>query len=147
MKRKFLKILVETLTLFIIIFPMSSCAAFGIIDASSNVVEEYTEDFFDAIEDGDYNEAKTLLHPNSYPSASSLESYINQQENTYDVDFSNGVEIELQTNILVNVYTTEYNAKTYEANYNVLIGNKKISLYIFIVENDVGEGIYNFTLE
>lgn len=129
---------------FLLLVSLCGCK---FIKESSEYTRNTTEEFFSYISQNDYFNAKNLLHPDSYPSKDTLEFYILGIEGSYDIDFSDGVIIKSSKEFSFTGYTSEFGGSTYEVTYSVTISGKKLDLYVFLLKNDNGNGIYRFTLE
>ena len=68
-------------------------------------------------------------------------------ESEVGIDFQEGIEVVRYTNSSWSFYDTSVGGSTYRATMEAEIGNKKVSIEVEIVKNDMGYGIYNFEID
>ena len=106
--------------------------------------KELTKGFVSAIEDGDFEKAKTYLHPER---PLDLEKYFNGIEERANVDFQNGVEIKRYTDFSASLYDSDVDGADYELEMNVIVDGVAFEFSVEIVKNDGGYGIYDFEID
>ncbi len=121
----------------LLVFGLTSCI-------NGDTAQATIESFVEAIEGGDYDTAKTYLHPDR---PADLATYFERIESEEDVDFSSGFEIVKYTGVKSSYHDSTVDGSTYETTAKVKIGDTEAELTVEIVENDSGYGIYNFELD
>ncbi len=101
-------------------------------------------DFLKAIEEENYDAAKTYLHPER---PSDLKTFFDNVEEQEGVDFQSGIEILRYTGVKSSAHDTTVGGATYETTLKANIGDKKATLTVELVDNDNGYGIYNFDID
>lgn len=95
----------------------------------------------------DIGEAKTLLHPNFYEESGEFDTFIEDFESKYNVDFSKGISIYGISGISsgnVEYLDGDYSYTYSEFSYSIVIGTKSFSVYIQTITDEYGSGIYRF---
>ena len=103
-----------------------------------------TEAFLLAVESGDFEKAKTYLHPEK---PLDLEKYFNGIEERASVDFQNGIEIKRYTEYSSSWYDSEIDGSDYDLEMNVIVDGVTFELNVEIVKNDLGYGIYDIEID
>ncbi len=101
-------------------------------------------DFLAAVEKEDFEAANSYLHPER---PADLKQFFDNVESEKQVDFQSGIKILRYTSVSSAHYDSTVDGSTYETTLQAEIDGKKLSITIEIVENDVGYGIYNFTVD
>ncbi len=99
------------------------------------------EDFLSKIEAEDYEGAQAMLHPEK---PADLKALIAEVEAADGVDFQSGIEIVKYTSTQSAHYDSTVNGSSYGTSLKVKIGESDATVFIKIVDNDKGYGIYNF---
>ena len=102
------------------------------------------EAFVAAIEDGDFEDARALLHPDS---PFDVEKYFNGIEERKGVDFQKGIEIKRFEEYSYSHYESEVGGSEYELELRLLVDGKSFELSLDIVKNEGGYGIYDIELD
>lgn len=95
--------------------------------------------FFDAVENKDYELAASYLHP-EYPL--DLTKFFEWLENEKGYDCSK-IQIDKYTGFSSSYYDSTVGGSAYTLQMDVLLNGESISMAIEIVKNDNGYGIYN----
>ncbi len=105
--------------------------------------KQLTKDFLQAIEDEDYEKGETYLHPDYKVNIQKEIAKIEAREN---VDFSNGVEIDKYHGFSSSLHASKVDGSIFELDLTIKVDNKTLEMYIAIVDNDDGYGIYYFEM-
>lgn len=136
----------KTKSIIIVIIALALC--FSLVACNGAIkkkdAQEITEAFVLAIENGDFEKAKTYLHPEK---PLDLEKYFNGIEERTGVDFQNGIEIKRYTDFSSSLYESEVDGADYELEMNVIVDGVAFEFSIDIVKNDLGYGIYDFEFD
>ena len=144
MKNKLLKFSLFAFVLFMLV-SLTGCS---ILKETSERAKNTTNEFFNYVTSDDYEGASTMLHPDGNINASNLDDYLLSIEESCNIDFSNGFKINSTTSINIQSGDNDYDDGTvYEVNYKTTIDGKYLDLYIIIVDNDNGFGVYYFTID
>ncbi|MBR2296071.1 MAG: hypothetical protein IKA43_01535 [Clostridia bacterium] len=137
---KKIRILTSLLLVFVLCLSFISCGN----RVTKDDAKQTTEDFLSAIALGDYESAKTYLHPEK---PLDIEKYITTKEERTGVDFQKGIEITRYTSTSSSVYDSEVDGSDYELEANIIVDGVALELDIEIVRNDLGYGIYSFEID
>ena len=106
--------------------------------------KETAEGFLSSIASGDFENAKTYLHPDR---AINIEKYFNDYEAWSGVDFQKGIKVKKYTEYSYSVYDSDVNGSEYELEIRISVGGKTLEINIDVVRNDNGYGIYEIDLD
>lgn len=137
MKAKFLVLLLTVLT-FALIF--AGCDS----RVTRDEAKEQTNLFLNAVEDKNYDLAKTYLHPQRPIDVKALTE---RAELNLGIDFSKGIEITRYTDFSSSVYDSEVDGSEYELEIDAIVGGVSIEINVEIVRNDQGFGIYGIEFD
>ncbi len=126
----------------LIVLVMLLCSLTSCIDGDR--AKGTVSDFLAAVEKEDFELAETYLHPER---PADLKEYFNMVEEAKQVDFQAGIEILRYSGFKSSHYDSTVGGSTYETTVKAEIGGKNVSITVEVVENDVGYGIYNFTID
>lgn len=136
----------KTKSIILIVLALALC--FSLVACKNKIdkdeAKETTEEFILAIENGDFEKAKTYLHPEK---PLDLENYFNGIEDRAGVDFQNGIEIKRYTEYSSSLYDSEVDGADYELEMNVIVDSIAFEISIEIVKNDLGYGIYDIEVD
>ena len=104
--------------------------------------KEHINDFFAAIEKGDYKLAATLLHPER---PADLKAFFESLENENNLDFSK-IEINRYTSFSTVYYDSTVSGSKYSLSIDTDVNGRDVDFDIEIVKNDNGYGIYNLNI-
>ena len=134
MKRNVVK-LTAVFLLFCFALSFASCI-------KSSEAKDMANQMFACLSEGRYEDALALCHPVSgITTASELESLVQQLNEYYEVDISEGIVIDKVTGVKSSAYNTSVDGSAYQMNKTLLVGETKIPSYIIIVKNDDGFGV------
>ncbi len=102
------------------------------------------EQFLDAVEAGNYEDAKTHLHP-KYPI--DIQAHLSREAAEEQLDLSAGIEIVRYSSVESAHYDSRVDGSKYETTVQVKIGGIAAEIEIELVENDNGYGIYEIDLD
>ncbi len=105
------------------------------------------EDFLTALSENDLDTAKCYLHPDSTPSTDELSEFVSKLEQTYSINFFDGVTFKRLTNTGSAYYDSSYDGSVHEIDYEIVVGGVSVDFFFTVVKNDSGYGIYNFGIE
>ncbi len=134
--KTFKRVILCVLLVGLLVLGLTSCI-------SGDIAQGTIESFVEAVESGDYDTAKTYLHPDR---PVDLATYFERIESEKNVDFSSGFEIVKYTGVKSSYHDSSVDGSTYETTARVKIGDTEAELTVEIVENGSGYGIYNFEL-
>ena len=103
-------------------------------------LKSYVEDFFEAIEEGDYAKAESYVHPTRELDS---KAYFNGIEAKSGADFQKGIEIEKYISIEHSDYSKEVIGSMDIITVRTRVSGVIIRFEIKIVKNAYGYGIYN----
>ena len=135
-----MKKIASIILVLVMIFAFTGCAN----KVSKSEAKDQAEAFLEAIEKGDFEQAKTYLHPEK---SVDLEKYFNNKELQGGIDFQKGIEITKYTNYSSSLHETEVDGGEYELEMNVTVDGNAIEMSIDVVRNDLGFGIYDFDVD
>lgn len=134
--------IIKTVPLFILIFVMLFTV--GCKNAiKRDEAKAYINDFLDAVEADDYEQASSLLHPDV---SIDLKAYFEKMEKDEWLDFSS-IEIVRYTGFSSTYYSSNIGGSSYTQEMDVKIGDKEIEMEIELVRNDKGYGIYSIEID
>ena len=134
----------KTKSIILIVLALALCFSLVACKIDKDEAKETTEEFILAIENGDFEKAKTYLHPEK---PLDLENYFNGIEDRAGVDFQNGIEIKRYTEYSSSLYDSEVDGADYELEMNVIVDSIAFEISIEIVKNDLGYGIYDIEVD
>ena len=102
------------------------------------------EAFLGAVAAGDFESAKTYLHPEK---PYDVEKFFNSIEERTGVDFQRGIEIKKYTGFSTSLYDSEIDGSDYELDMNITVDGFALELSIEVVRNDAGYGIYEIDID
>lgn len=103
--------------------------------------------FFEAIAVENYEKAMTFVHPKVSITAGGLEEMFAEAENTWSVDFKEGITIEKYTGFSTSLYDSNVGGAKYELSMNIKVGEKTIETVVAVVRNDDGYGIATIDID
>ena len=106
--------------------------------------KETAEGFLSSVASGDFENAKTYLHPDR---SIDIEKYFNDYEAWSGIDFQNGIKVKKYTEYSYSVYDSDVDGSEYELEIRISVGGKTLEINIDIVRNDNGYGIYEIDLD
>lgn len=106
--------------------------------------KSFINDFFAAIVAEDYEKAETFLHPER---PADLKEFLLGVEQTQNLDFQAGIEIDRYTNFSSAYYDSTVGGSTYELTMRTNVGENTVKITVEIVQNENGYGIYNFVID
>ncbi len=101
------------------------------------------QDFLNAVQSHDYAKAKTYLHPER---PADLKEFFDNVEAKKKIDFQSGIAIERYSNVRSAHYDSSVGGSIYSSTMQVKIGDRSAEIWIEIVDNDAGYGIYNLDI-
>lgn len=123
-----------------VIMMLSFSACFDGIDGDE--AKATVNEFFDAIEQKDYNAAEDLLHPER---PADLKTFFEGFEKYEGLDFSE-IEIKKYTKVGYTHYDLSVDGGSCTLTMDVSVSGKLIVVVIEVVENESGYGIYNLDI-
>ena len=122
---------------------LTGCSKISIDEA-----EVLINDYFDALENDDYETAAEYMHPINNLNKDSLYTTINELESNAGIDFSSGVELIQRTGIssYFNMNGTMGVYTTLGITYNAKIGNVNVIINISVISDKLGLSIYGFSV-
>ena len=124
---------------FALVITLSACSG-GI---SGDEAKTLINDFFEAVESGDYAAAETFLHPER---PADLQAFFEGIEQENNLDFST-VEIEKYTGFESALYDSTVDGSVYSLTMKLSVSGQTVKSEIEIVKNDSGYGIYNLNVD
>jgi len=97
---------------------------------------------FDYVEQGRFVLAQDLVHPNSDVK---IRSFFTSLEQTENVDFQSGIEIERYKSYSYSQWNSEAKGTEFKAKMSVKVSGKRINFIISVAENDGGYGIWHLS--
>lgn len=135
------QVIALSLGFFLLLF-LSACSG-GI---QREEAQKYTEDFFAAVSEDDYEKAATLMHPDRGTSQELLQEFLEAIESDHDIDFSEGTVIEKYTGFTSALYNSDIGGASYTLTFQITIGASQWSGSTEVVRNDAGTGINNISV-
>ena len=136
----------KTKSIILIVISLTHC--FSLVACNGAIKRKdakvLTEEFVSAIENGDFEKAKSYLHPEK---PLDLEKYFNEIEARTGVDFQKSIEIKRYTGFSSSLYDSEVDGADYELEMNVIVDGVAFELSVDIVKNDLGYGIYDIEID
>ena len=111
---------------------------------SGSEAKETVANFLEAVENGDFEKAEELLHPDR---PVHLEKFFDNVESKEGLDFQAGIEIEKYTGFSSSYYDSTVDGSTYGLTMKATVGGKNTTIFVELVKNDNGYGIYNFEID
>ena len=139
--------MIKTLKKIIAIFAACLFCAGALTSCDAAVdrnIKKFVEEFFEAVEDGDYTEAETYLHPIR---AADFNKYFSDIENNEGVDFQSGIKIERYISYSVIEYDRTLNGTVYELKVRTKVSGVIIRFAMSILKNGAGYGIYSLKVD
>ena len=106
--------------------------------------KEMAEAFLGAVENGDFENARSYLHPEK---PLDLERYFNGIEEREGIDFQKGIEIKRYVDYSSSLYDSEVKGSDYELEMNIIVDGVGFEFSVDIVKNDLGYGIYDIDID
>ena len=135
MKQRVKHHLIVTLA-FAFLFVLSGCS--NLINGQE--AKTHVESFFDVVAEGDFQAAKTYLHPSQ---TEDIESFFAVVEEAKGVDFQSGIVIQKYTGGACVMYDSTVGGGIYELRMIITVSEKNLSLTISLIKNNDGFGIHN----
>ena len=133
------KHIISAILIVMLLISLCSCAGgIKLDDAKSHI-----DNFFEAIESGNFEDAKSFLHPER---PADLKLFFDGVSKDKNLDFSN-IEIKSFKNFSAALYDTTVGGSTCELTMVVDISGEEIDIVIEIVSNKNGFGIYNLDIK
>lgn len=125
----------------------SFVGAFQNITGSINYEDarKLTDDFLDAVVNGDYELAESYWHPERREK--DLKEYFDNFTTETSIDLSDGIGAKLYSDETTVGYDSTVDGATYAAEFMVKSNKKTVKISLEIVKNDIGYGLYNFSME
>ena len=139
-----IKRLISVISVILVICLTVSCLAACGMGLDKDKAKEDMIAFLREIKDGDFEGAKTYLHPSF---TDDIEPFFNEVEENYDIDFQSGITILGYSGTYYAAYTSEVDGSAYELDFDIEISGKELDVTISVVENDLGYGIYGFRID
>lgn len=140
---RIMKYIRKLFIIFTILFSISVLTSCNSIKDQLANRKEYTLKFFSYISNNDYDTANDMLHPHS--PITSLKTKINIYESRYNFSIEDTLEIYDTVSWELTGYSTQYAGSTTDIEYKVKIGDVKLYLKIFLVNNNAGKGMFDFS--
>ena len=128
----------------ILVFALVLCLAFISCGKEKDKAKETAEAFLTSVSAGNFENAKTYLHPDSQID---IEKYFNDKEARTGIDFQKGIKVMKYTEYSYSVYDSEVNGSEYGLEMRITVDGKTFEINIDIVRNDNGYGIYEIDLD
>ncbi len=123
---------------FFVLLCVSACGAGINIDDG----KKYTEDFWAALNEENYEAAADLMHPISDASADDIKLFAQNLESQFEFDFStDAVAITDYTGFKTMLYTSDVDGAMLTLRFKISIGDNVLIGSSDIVRNDDGFGI------
>lgn len=134
-----IRILSVMITVFVLMAALTACSG-GIPREEAQAT---TIALFDALSEGDYEEAASLFHPDTFTNAQNLSDYCAGLLKDYGIDVSKGMTIDKYTGFGSAFYDSNVGGSRYELTMKVIVGDKTCSFTTEIVKTDTGYGLTN----
>lgn len=128
------------LLLLVLILSLSACAN----AIKGNEARDHVKNFFAEVAEGDFTEAKAYVHADQ---TKDLEDFFNSVEQSREVDFQDGIEIERVTGFNIMFYSSDVDGCKYELSMILTVSEKELPVTVTLVRNDNGFGIRNISFE
>lgn len=106
--------------------------------------KEMVESFLAAVAGGDFEEAKSYLHPDR---PYDVAQFFGRIEERMGIDFQKGIEIERYTAYSSSMYDSEVDGSDFDLEMRVTVDGASFEMSFEIVKNDRGYGIYEIDLD
>lgn len=126
------------LSVSLILITLQSC---GISRESS---EELIVDFFAAVVAENFEEARSLVHPDQ---DFDVDDYFLSLEAEYNVDFQGEFQIVKYTGIKMSLYDSKFGGSLYGRDFIISVCGRQFLVYIDILKNSRGFGICSLSIE
>ncbi len=122
---------------------------FGLFGCFGNRIGEdeaktLVNSFFEAIEAEDYEKADMYLHPER---PAPLKEFFEAVGADKSLSFASGIKVEQYTKLSSSLYDSTVKGSTYTLDMQTMVGDAALDIFIEIVRNDNGYGIYNFEIK
>jgi hypothetical protein len=135
-----LKVIISVILVLVLSLSLISCGD----RVKKSEAKETAEAFLSAIADGDFESAKSYLHPEK---PLDLQKYFDAIEGRVGVDFQAGIELKRYTDYSSSVYESEVDGSEYDLEANIIVDGVAFEFSVEIVRNDLGYGIYSFEVD
>lgn len=135
-----LKVIISVILVLVLSLSLISCGD----RVKKNEAKETAEAFLSAIAGGDFESAKSYLHPEK---PLDLQKYFDAIEGRVGVDFQAGIELKRYTEYSSSVYESEVDGSEYDLEANIIVDGVAFEFSVEIVRNDLGYGIYSFEVD
>ena len=135
-----IKAIFLTVIMLVLILSLVGCETKISRDEAKGTIEAFLE----AVEIGDFEAAKTYLHPEK---PYDVEKFFNSVEERAGVDFQKGIEIKRYTGFSTSLYDSEIDGSDYELDMDIIVDIFALELSIEVVRNDAGYGIYEIDFD
>jgi hypothetical protein len=135
-----LKVIISVILVLVLSLSLISCGD----RVKKNEAKETAEAFLSAIAGGDFESAKSYLHPEK---PLDLQKYFDAIEGRVGVDFQAGIELKRYTDYSSSVYESEVDGSEYDLEANIIVDGVAFEFSVEIVRNDLGYGIYSFEVD
>ena len=138
--KRILKKVTALILLSVLVFSLSACAN----TIKGTEARTHVQHFLEEISEGDFTEAKTYVHADQ---TKDLEDFFNSVEQSREVDFQDGIEIERVTGFNIMFYSSDVDGCKYELSMILTVSEKELPVTVTLVRNDNGFGIRNISFE
>ena len=135
-----LKVIISVILVLVLSLSLISCGD----RVKKSEAKETAEAFLSAIAGGDFESAKSYLHPEK---PLDLQKYFDAIESRVGVDFQAGIELKRYTDYSSSVYESEVDGSEYDLEANIIVDGVAFEFSVEIVRNDLGYGIYSFEVD
>ncbi len=135
-----LKVIISVILVLVLSLSLISCGD----RVKKSEAKETAEAFLSAIAGGDFESAKSYLHPEK---PLDLQKYFDGIEGRVGVDFQAGIELKRYTDYSSSVYESEVDGSEYDLEANIIVDGVAFEFSVEIVRNDLGYGIYSFEVD
>jgi hypothetical protein len=135
-----LKVIISVILVLVLSLSLISCGD----RVKKSEAKETAEAFLSAIAGGDFESAKSYLHPEK---PLDLQKYFDAIEGRVGVDFQAGIELKRYTDYSSSVYESEVDGSEYDLEANIIVDGVAFEFSVEIVRNDLGYGIYSFEVD
>ncbi len=137
------KLLLVFMSIFVLLC-MSACGAGISLDDG----KKYTEDFWIALSEKDYEAAASLMHPISEASADDIEDFADGMEYDFGVDFDfDDVSVTNYTGFETMIYDSDVGGARLTLSFQINIGGMEYSGSSELVRNSDGFGISGISID
>ena len=120
---------------------------FILIACDNEFIEKGKEDIcevLELVEQGHFDLAQRYVHPDK---SINIEGFFNSLEQTENVDFQSGIEIDKIKNYSYSSWNSDVDGKEYRIKMHVNVNEKDIYFTISVGENDNGYGIWHLAAQ